>query len=177
MKKSNRTPQLSEQEGEKLKELFVDGLKDIYWAEKHLTKALTKMANAAHSEQLINAFEMHKLETEQQIKKVEQVFEIIGEKAQAKHCPAMEGLIKEGEEIIESTEKGTFVRDCGLILAAQKVEHYEIGSYGGLRSLARILGYEEAAVLLQEILDEEGAADKKLTELAEASINLEAAQE
>lgn len=175
--KKNRTIDVSEQESEKLKELFVDGLKDIYWAEKHLTKALSKMAKAATSEELKMAFETHLTETEGQITKVEQVFEIIGEKAKAKHCPAMEGLIKEGEEIIESTEKGTFVRDCGLILAAQKVEHYEIGSYGGLRSLAHTLGYEEAAALLQEILDEEGATDKKLTGLAEATINVEAAQE
>ncbi|RFS17887.1 ferritin-like domain-containing protein [Emticicia sp. C21] len=167
----------SEQEGEKLKELFVDGLKDIYWAEKNLTKALPKLAKAATSEDLRDAFEMHLSETEGHVEKVEEVFEIIGEKAQAKVCPAMEGLIKEGEEVIESTDKGTVVRDCGLIMAAQKVEHYEIASYGTLRTLARMLGHNDAADVLQEILDEEGAADKKLTDLAESHINEEAAQE
>lgn len=167
----------SEQEGEKLKELFVDGLKDIYWAEKHLTKALPKMAKAATSEDLRDAFESHLSETQGHVEKVEQVFDIIGEKAQAKVCPAMEGLVKEGEEIIDSTDKGTVVRDCGLIMAAQKVEHYEIASYGTLRTLARMLGHDDAADVLQEILDEEGAADKKLTDLAESHINEEAAQE
>lgn len=167
----------SEQDGEKLKELFVDGLKDIYWAEKHLTKALPKMARAATSEDLRDAFESHLSETEGHVEKVEQVFDIIGEKAQAKLCPAMEGLLKEGDEIVESTEKGTVVRDCGLIMAAQKVEHYEIASYGTLRTLARILGHDDAAEVLQQILDQEGAADKKLTDLAEAHINEEAAQE
>ena len=167
----------SEQNGEKLKELFVDSLKDIYWAEKKLTKALPKLAKAATSEDLKEAFEMHLSETEGHVTKVEEVFEIIGEKAQAKVCPAMEGLIKEGEEVIESTDEGTVVRDCGLIMAAQKVEHYEIASYGSLRTLARMLGHEDAADVLQEILDQEGAADQKLTSLAESHINEEAAQE
>ncbi len=167
----------TEQEGEKLKELFVDGLKDIYWAEKQLTKALPKMAKAATSEDLKAAFEEHLSETEGHVTKVEQVFEIIGEKAKTKVCPAMEGLVKEGEEIIESTDKGTMVRDCGLIMAAQKVEHYEMASYGTLRTLARILGHDDAAEVLQSILDEEGAADKKLTDLAESHINEEAVQE
>lgn len=168
---------VSEQEGEKLKELFVDGLKDIYWAEKQLTKALPKMAKAATSEDLKAAFEKHLSETEEQVKKVEKVFELIDEKAQAKVCPAMEGLIKEGEEIIESTDKGTMVRDCGLIMAAQKVEHYEIASYGTLRTLARILGHDDAAIVLQDILDQEGTADRKLTDLAESHINEAAVQE
>jgi ferritin-like metal-binding protein YciE len=167
----------TEIEGEKLKELFVDGLKDIYWAEKHLTKTLPKLAKAATSEDLRDAFEMHLDETKGHVEKVEQVFDMIGEKAQAKLCPAMEGLVKEGEEIIDSTDSGTVVRDCGLIMAAQKVEHYEIASYGTLRTLARMLGHEDAADMLQEILDEEGAADKKLTNLAESHINEEAAQE
>ena len=167
----------TDQDGEKLKELFVDGLKDIYWAEKHLTKALPKMAKAATSEDLRSAFEAHLGETETHVTKVEQVFEMIGEKAKAKVCPAMEGLLKEGDEIMETTDKGTIVRDCGLIMAAQKVEHYEIASYGTLRTLARILGHYDAAEVLQTILDEEGAADKKLTDLAEAHINEEAAQE
>ena len=167
----------SEQEGEKLKELFVDGLKDIYWAEKHLTKAMPKFAKAATSEDLRDTFDIHLSETGGHAGKIEQVFKIIGEKAQTKVCPAMEGLIKESEEIIESTDSGTVVRDCGLIMAVQKVKHYEIASYGTLRTLARILGHNDAADVLQEILDEESAADKKLTDLAEAHINEEAAQE
>lgn len=108
---------------------------------------------------------------------VEQVFEIVGEKAQAKKCVAMEGLIAEADEIIESTEKGTMVRDCGLIMAAQKVEHYEIGSYGTLRNIARTLGYEQAATLLQQTLDQEGETDHLLTELAETYVNEQAASE
>ncbi len=167
----------SKEESENLKELFVDGLKDIYWAEQHLTEALPKLAAAATSEELRAAFEMHLTETEGHVAKVEQVFELIGEEPEAKHCPAMEGLVEEGEEIIDTTIEGSFVRDCGLIMAAQKVEHYEIGSYGSLRSVARLLGYQEAASILQTILDEEGAADKKLTALAEAGINEEAALE
>ncbi|WP_337043793.1 YciE/YciF ferroxidase family protein [Emticicia sp. 17c] len=179
MKDSNNSfwGAIAGQESEKLQELFVDGLKDIYWAEKHLVKALPKMAKAATSDDLRSAFEQHLTETEGHVSKLEKVFDLIDHKAQAKHCPAMEGLIKEGEEVIESTDKGTFVRDCGLIMAAQKVEHYEIGSYGSLRSVARILGYHEVAEVLQTILDEEGAADKKLTDLAESHINEEAAQE
>ena len=167
----------SKEENENLKELFVDGLKDIYWAEQHLTEALPKMAQAATSDELRAAFEMHLTETESHVIRVEEVFGLIGEEAEAKHCPAMEGLVEEGEEIIDTTKEGSFVRDCGLIMAAQKVEHYEIGAYGSLRTVARLLGYHEAADVLQSILDEEGAADKKLTALAEANINEEAAQE
>lgn len=173
----NSTTELSAKDGEKLKELFVDGLKDIYWAEKNLVKALPKMAKAATSEDLRDAFEMHLGETEGHVSRVEEVFELIGEKAQAKKCPAMEGLLEEGNEIIDSTEEGTMVRDCGLIMAAQKVEHYEIASYGTLRNIARILGHFDAAEVLQSILDEEGAADQKLTDLAESHVNEEAAQE
>ena len=173
----NSTIKLTEQEGEKLKELFLDGLKDIYWSEKQLVKTLPKLAMAATSPDLKEAFEMHLAETEGHVAKVELVFEIIGEEAETKKCPAMEGLIEEGEEIIESTETGTVVRDCGLIMAAQKVEHYEIASYGSLRSVAKILGYTGAVGVLQSILDEEGAADEKLTDLAESHINEEAAQE
>lgn len=160
-----------------MKELFVDGLKDIYWAEKNLAKALTKLAKNATSEELKAAFEQHTTETEEHAKVVEQVFEMIGEKAQAKKCAAMEGLIEEANEIIESTDKGTMVRDCGLIMAAQKVEHYEIASYGTLRNIARTLGHNEVADLLQQTLDQEGETDHKLTELAEAYVNEEASVE
>ncbi|WP_138485285.1 YciE/YciF ferroxidase family protein [Dyadobacter bucti] len=175
--KTTATKQITEQDGEKLKELFVDGLKDIYWAEKNLAKALVKLAKNATSQELKSAFELHTTQTEQQIVTVEQVFEIIGEKAQAKKCAAMEGLIEEANEIIESTEKGTMVRDCGLIMAAQKVEHYEIASYGTLRNIARTLGYEDAATLLQQTLDQEGETDHILTELAESYVNEQASAE
>jgi ferritin-like metal-binding protein YciE len=169
--------QITETDSSKLKELFVDGLKDIYWAEKSLAKALTKLAKNATSEELKAAFEQHTTETEQHAKVVEQVFELIGEKAQAKKCAAMEGLIEEANEILESTDKGTMVRDCGLIMAAQKVEHYEIASYGTLRNIARTLGHTEVADLLQQTLDQEGETDHKLTELAEAYVNEEASVE
>jgi ferritin-like metal-binding protein YciE len=169
--------QITEQDGEKLKELFVDGLKDIYWAEKNLTKALVKMSKNTTSEELKSAFDLHTTQTEQHVTTLEQVFGIIGEKAQAKKCAAMEGLIEEANEIIESTDKGTLVRDCGLIMAAQKVEHYEMASYGTLRNIARTLGYEEAATLLQQTLDQEGETDHLLTELAESYVNQEAAVE
>mgnify|MGYP003667728780 CR=1 FL=1 len=168
---------INEQDSEKLKELFVDGLKDIYWAEKHLTKALTKMSKNTTSEELKSAFEEHTSQTEQHVATLEQVFEMVGEKAQAKKCAAMEGLIEEAEEIISSTDKGTMVRDCGLIMAAQKVEHYEMASYGTLRNIARTLGYEDAANLLQQTLDQEGETDHLLTELAETYVNEEASAE
>lgn len=169
--------QITETDSAKLKELFVDGLKDIYWAEKNLAKALTKLAKNATSEELKAAFEQHTTETEEHAKVVEQVFELIGEKAQAKKCAAMEGLIEEANEILNSTDKGTMVRDCGLIMAAQKVEHYEIASYGTLRNIARTLGHTEVADLLQQTLDQEGETDHKLTELAEAYVNEEASVE
>ena len=169
--------QITEQDGEKLKELLVDGLKDLYWAEKHLAKALVKMAKNTTSDELKSAFELHTTQTEQHADTLEQVFEIVGEKAQAKKCAAMEGLIEEASEIIESTEKGTLVRDCGLIMAAQKVEHYEMASYGTLRNIARTLGYEDAAKLLQKTLDQEGETDHLLTEIAESYVNQQASVE
>lgn len=175
--KSKSTKTINEKDHEKLTELFVDGLKDIYWAEKHLAKALPKMAKAATSEELKSAFEAHTTETEGHASRLEEIFGIIGEKAQAKKCAAMEGLLKEGDEIIESTDKGTMVRDCGLIMAAQKVEHYEIASYGTLRNIARTLGHEDVADILQTTLNEEGETDHKLTDLAETYVNEEAGQE
>jgi len=168
---------ITETDSEKLKELFVDGLKDIYWAEKHLAKALVKMSKNATSEELKTAFEQHTTETEEHAVRLEQVFERIGEKAQAKKCAAMEGLIEEADEVIGSTDKGTMVRDCGLIMAAQKVEHYEIASYGTLRNIARTLGHNDVADMLQQTLDQEGETDHKLTELAEAYVNEEASVE
>jgi ferritin-like metal-binding protein YciE len=154
-----------------LNELFLNELKDIYWAEKHLTKALPKMAKAATTDGLRTAIENHLSETENHVSRLESAFESIGEKAVAKKCEAMAGLVKEGEEIIEDTEKGTFTRDAGIISAAQKVEHYEIASYGTLKTLAGVLGYTEAVELLDATLQEEKRADELLTKVAESSVN------
>ena len=160
-----------------LQKFFEDSLKDIYWAEKSLIKALPKMQEAATTEELKNAIEEHLAQTETQVKRLEQVFELIGKKAQAKKCDAMEGLIKEGESIIEETEDGSMTRDVGIIIAAQKVEHYEIATYGGLAQIATTMGLDEAADLLNETLEEERETDELLTEIAENNINWEAEQE
>jgi ferritin-like metal-binding protein YciE len=160
-----------------LEKFFTDSLKDIYWAEKHLTKALPKMQEAATTEELKSAIEVHIAETEEQITRLERVFELMGKKAQAKKCDAMEGLIKEGESIVEETEKGSMTRDAGIIMAAQKVEHYEIATYGGLVQLAKTMGMDEAASILAVTLEEEKKTDEGLTEIAMNSINWEAEQE
>jgi ferritin-like metal-binding protein YciE len=160
----------------KLMKLFEDSLKDIYWAEKALMKALPKMAKKATSDELVEAIEKHLSETEGQVEKVEQVFEIMGKKAQAKKCDAMSGLIKEAEGIMKEAEEGA-MRDAGIIAAAQKVEHYEIATYGTLRTFAQTLGMDDAASVLEEILEEEKNADEKLTEIAMNTINLTAANE
>jgi ferritin-like metal-binding protein YciE len=164
-------------ENSEFHEFFVDELKDIYWAEKHLVKALPKMKKAATSPELAAAFDKHTAETETHIATLEQVFELLGEKAAAKKCDAMAGLLEEANGIIEDTDKGTMIRDCGLILGAQKVEHYEIATYGGLRTLAAAMGHDEVAALLQQTLDNEKATDEALTALAESVINAEAVAE
>jgi len=160
-----------------LLELFTDGIKDIYWAENHLVKTLPKMKKAATFKTLIAAIESHLEETRTHVSRLEQVFELLGEKVQAQKCDAMEGLAKEGEGMIESTEPGTATRDVGIILASQKVEHYEIATYGGLTQLAQTLGLDEVAELLYQTLTEEKAADQKLTDVAESDINYKAADE
>ncbi len=160
---------------EDLREFFVDALKDIYWAEKALTKALPKMSKNATTKKLIEALDGHLIETENQIMRLEKVFEMIGEKAVAKKCEAMAGLIKEGEEILEETEPGA-VRDAGIIAASQKIEHYEIATYGTLCAFAKTLGEIEAGKLLHVTLEEEKKADKTLTEAAYNDINFEAAE-
>lgn len=160
---------------EDLREFFVDALKDIYWAEKALTKALPKMSKNATTEKLVEALDAHLTETEGQIERLEKVFEMIGEKAVAKKCEAMAGLIKEGEEILEETEPGA-VRDAGIIAACQKIEHYEIATYGTLGAYAKTLGEEKAGKILHETLEEEKAADKTLTEAAYHHINFDAAE-
>lgn len=151
--------------------LFLDELKDIYWAEKHLAKALPKMVKAATSAELKAAIQNHLGETENHITRVESAFALLDEKAVAVKCEAMAGLLKEGDEIVAETEKGTLTRDAGIISAAQKIEHYEIASYGTLRTLAMTLGYTEAADLLEATLKEEKTADSLLTQIAEGGIN------
>jgi len=160
-----------------LEKFFTDSLKDLYWAEKHLTKALPKMKKAATTEELKSAIEEHLSQTEEHVTRLEQVFELMGKRPQAKKCDAMEGLIKEGESIVEETEDGSMTRDVGIIMAAQKVEHYEIASYGGLVQLAKTMGMDEAAGILEQTLEEEKQTDQGLTEIAENNINWEAEQE
>lgn len=158
---------------EKLRALFVDSLKDIYWAEKALTKAIPKMAKNATSAKLTAGLTSHLVETEGQISRLEQVFKLIGEKAVAKKCDAMDGLIEEGKSIMEETEVGP-VRDAGIIAASQKIEHYEIATYGTLTAWAKTLGETDAAELLWTSLNEEKDADRSLTEAAYHDINFDA---
>ncbi|HKG04992.1 MAG TPA: ferritin-like domain-containing protein [Pedobacter sp.] len=164
-------------ENSEFHEFFVDELKDIYWAEKHLAKALPKMKKAATSPELAAAFEKHTEETNTHAATLEQVFELLGEKPQAKKCDAMAGLLEEANGIIEDTDAGTMIRDAGLILAAQKVEHYEIATYGTLVVFARNMGHSDVAELLQFTLDNEKATDVALTEIAVSAINEPAAAE
>jgi len=160
-----------------LKELFIDEIKDIYWAEKHLASALPKMIKGATSQDLKQTITNHLEETKNHVTRLESAFESIGEKAVAKKCLAMEGLLKEAEELLSDTEKGTEVRDVAIISAAQKVEHYEMASYGTLRTLAGTLGYTEAQNLFEETLAEEKNADSLLTQVAENYVNEAAAAE
>jgi len=158
----------------KLNDLFLDTLKDIYYAEKQILRALPKMAKAAHSDKLRAAFEKHHGETEGQVERLEQVFELIDKPARGKTCEAMQGLLDEGKEIMEEY-KGTEALDAGMVAAAQAVEHYEIARYGTLKQWAQQLGIKDAVRLLDETLQEEKKTDEALTSLAEASVNLEAA--
>ena len=171
----NQSKEQSSMQSSQLMKLFEDELMDIYWAEKAITKAIPKMVKNATSPELKAALENHLEQTHQQVSRVEQVFELLGKKATAKKCEAMEGLIKEGAEIMEECEEGA-MRDAGIISAGQKIEHYEIASYGTLRQFAETLGLTEAASLLEATLEEEKAADEILSEVAE-SINVEAAAE
>jgi ferritin-like metal-binding protein YciE len=155
-----------------LRDLFVDELKDLYSAEHQLLKALPKMAKAATSTALKRAFESHLQETKGQVERLEQVFAGLGFSPKGKKCKAMEGLVEEGVEWMEE-DADPDVMDAGLIAAAQRVEHYEMAGYGCVRTYAQLLGETKAATLLQKTLDEEGAADKKLTQLAKR-INVEA---
>jgi ferritin-like metal-binding protein YciE len=157
-----------------LNDLFLDTLKDIYYAEKQILKALPKMAKAAHSDQLRAAFEKHHRETEGQVERLERVFELIDKPARGKTCEAIQGILDEGKEIMEEY-KGTEALDAGMVAAAQAVEHYEIARYGTLKQWALQLGIKDAVRLLDQTLQEERKTDEALTSLAEASVNLEAA--
>jgi ferritin-like metal-binding protein YciE len=158
-----------------LRELLIEELKDIYDAEQRITKALPKMAKAADSEELKEAFQEHLAQTQEHVKRLEQVFEQLDETAKKKQCKAMTGLLEEGDEIMEE-DFAPDVRDAALITAAQKVEHYEMAAYGSLRTWAELIGEDEVVNLLQTTLDEEGETDKKLTEIAQ-SLNIEAMDE
>jgi ferritin-like metal-binding protein YciE len=157
-----------------LNDLFLDTLKDIYFAEKQIVKALPKMAKAAQSDKLRTAFEKHREETEGQIERLEQVFELIDKPARGKTCEAIQGILDEGKEIMDEY-KGTEALDAGLVSAAQAVEHYEIARYGTLKQWAQQLGIKDAVRLLDQTLQEEKKTDLALTSLAEASVNLAAA--
>lgn len=154
-----------------LEEYFFNELKDVYGAEKQLVKALPKMRKAATTEELKEALDEHLAITQEQIARLEEVFELLDKKPQSKKCEAMEGITKEGESVIEETESGSMTRDAAIIMAAQKVEHYEIAAYGGLVTLAKTMGKNEVAELLAQTLEEEKEADQLLTEIAESSIN------
>jgi ferritin-like metal-binding protein YciE len=156
-----------------LNDLFHETLKDIYYAERQIVKALPKMARGAQDPKLKAAFETHKEETEGQIERLKQIFEIIGKRAQGKTCDAIEGILSEGEEVMEEF-KGTPALDAGLLAAAQAVEHYEISRYGTLRAWAEQLGMKDAAKLLDETLQEEAKTDDLLTGLAESAVNIAA---
>lgn len=183
-KQSNRskasgkaTAKSAQTQGSMLEDYFTDALKDIYWAEKALTKALPRMAKAATSQELKKAFQQHLEVTKKQVGRLEKIFQQMGKKAQGKKCEAMQGLIEESESIIGETKDDTFTRDAALIISAQKVEHYEIASYGGLVQLAKTMNKKGIANSLAVTLNEEKRTDVLLTKIAEKSINVEAAEE
>ena len=153
-------------------ELFVDELKDLYSAEKQITRALPKLVKAATSDELRQAFQSHLEETNGHVQRLEKAFEILGKSPKGKTCVGMKGVLEEGAEVLEDTDKGE-VRDAGLISAAQRVEHYEMAGYGAARNFAKLLGQDEIAELLEETLEEEKAADKKLTSIS-VQVNAEA---
>ncbi|MDB4924440.1 ferritin-like domain-containing protein [Mucilaginibacter sp.] len=161
----------------KLKEFFVDQLKDMYWAEKKLVKTLPKLQEAATAPELKNAFANHCGQTQAHVRRLEEVFGLVNEEVDDTKCQAMAGIVDEGADIIDDTEEGTAQRDVGLIFAGQKAEHYEIATYGGLVTLARTMGYPVAADLLAQTLAEEKEADDLLTQIAENNVNYRASRE
>lgn len=160
-----------------LNDFFLDALKDMFWAENALMAGLQKMKKAATNDELKEAFEDHEYQTTKHISRLKKVFEMLGQKVEGEKCKAMEGLLKEAEEIIEKTPEGTATRDAALIIAAQKVEHYEIASYGGLVQIALTLDKPQVANLLEKTLEEEEDTDILLTDIAESFINFDAATE
>jgi len=173
----NATVDKNEMNSSPLHKFFVSALKDIYYAENAIIEALEKMQEAATTEELKEAFEDHQLQTKKHVSRLEKVFKLINETPEKKECKAIKGIIEEGEEIIKSTEEGSMTRDAALIIAAQKVEHYEIATYGGLAQLAITMGHDKAADLLEKTLQEEEDTDYDLTEIAETYINFDAEQE
>jgi ferritin-like metal-binding protein YciE len=161
----------------KLKEFFTEQLEDLLWAEKKLVKTLPKMQDAATSAELKEAFGNHLIQTQNHVSRLEQVFGIVGEEVDTTKCAAMAGIVDEGENIIDETEEGTAQRDVGLIFAGQKAEHYEIATYGGMVTLAKTLGYNDAADILNQTLREEKEADNLLTQIAENHVNYQAGTE
>ena len=182
---NGKTSQVNDQSKEKedqkkenlLEKFFMDQLKDIYYAEQQLLKALNDMRSASTTEELEDAFEEHHKQTERQVKRLDKVFQLMDQKPEGKKCEAMDGLIKETKTIINETKEGTMTRDAALIIAAQKVEHYEIASYGGLVALALTLGKHRVANLLDKTLQDEEETDHHLTYIAEAHINFDAEHE
>jgi ferritin-like metal-binding protein YciE len=179
--RANRTNKANnngrENQGSLLEKFFTDELKDIYYAEQQLLKAIPRLAQASSTEELEDAFNDHLKQTERHVKRLEKVFQIIGKNPEGKKCEAMDGLIKESESIISETKQGSMTRDAALIIAAQKVEHYEIATYGGLVQLALTLGLNRCADLLDKTLLEEEDTDALLTEIAENYINIQAEEE
>ena len=170
------TPKKSSTSTKGLEDLFLDGLKDIYYAEKKILKALPKMAKNAESEEVAAAFEKHEAETEAQVERLEQVFKLLDKAARGKTCPAIDGILEEGAEIMEEYKKAPAL-DAGLVAAAQSVEHYEIARYGTLIAWAEQLGMMEAAELMKATLQEEEATDEALSTLGEGGVNERAMQE
>ncbi|WP_205511291.1 ferritin-like domain-containing protein [Longitalea arenae] len=160
-----------------LQRFFIDQVKDMYYAEQELLKAMPEIKNAATTEELEDAIEDHMRQTQRHVKRLEKIFHMIGQKPEGKRCEAMDGLIKECKTIIRETEENTMTRDAALIIAAQKIEHYEIASYGGLVALALTMGMERAADILDKTLAEEEMNDQLLTDIAETYINVEAEHE
>lgn len=171
--KSTSKPPAKKGAAKELKDLFEDSLKDIYWAEKALVKALPTMMKNATDEKLKTAIENHLAETQTHVERLEECFKALGKKAQAKKCDAMQGLLDEGKSIIEETEPGT-VRDAGIIAAAQKVEHYEIATYGTLAAFSKVLNEQDCLNYLLETLNEEKKCDELLTKVADTNLNSKA---
>ena len=160
-----------------LKQLLIESLKDIYWAETQLLKSLPALADKSTTPELKKSIEEHITQTEDHVKRLEEVFSLCGERPQAKKCEAMAGLVKETENVLQQTPPGSMSRDAAIIMSAQKVEHYEIAVYGSLLEFARTLGLKEVAGLLHATLDEEKQADQGLTLIAQSGINWEAEHE